>query len=129
MAANIIQYRGYIATIEFSQKKMMFYGKIAELEEKIVFEGKSPEDLVYQFYGIIDDYILKCKREGKSPKVIYRGSFNMRISPKLHEQLARYAIKHGISLNQCIEQILEKSEAAKEESENMEEADRRESNV
>ena len=114
---STIQYRGYIGTVEFSEKKMMFHGRVAEIKEKVVYEGKCAEELVDQFHMAVDEYVYEREKAGKPVKPIYRGTFNIRISPQLHERLATYAIRHGMTMNRCIEQILERSPEANEKSE------------
>ena len=61
----------------------------------------------------MDDYLELCRAEGKTPETAYKGSFNVRISPELHKQLAVYAMEHNVSLNHCVEQALEKALAQK----------------
>ena len=69
--------------------------------------------LLEDFHGAVDDYLELCRAEGKTPETAYKGSFNVRISPELHKQLAVYAMEHNVSLNHCVEQALEKALAQK----------------
>jgi predicted HicB family RNase H-like nuclease len=39
---------------------------------------------------------------------IYKGSFNVRIDPSLHQKVAIIASHKGISLNQLVQQAIEK---------------------
>ena len=74
---------------------------------------ESAKELLEDFHGAVDDYLELCRAEGKTPETAYKGSFNVRISPELHKQLAVYAMEHDVSLNHCVEQALEKALAQK----------------
>ena len=102
---NTIQYKGYVGSIEFSEEDGTFYGKVLGIRSLISYEGSNAEESV-------DDYLLLCKEEKKTPEIAYKGSFNVRISPELHKQLAMYAINKGVSLNNFIEDILKTSAAS-----------------
>ena len=106
---NTIQYKGYVGSIEFSEEDGTFYGKVLGIRSLISYEGSNAEELVNDFHESVDDYLLLCKEEKKTPEIAYKGSFNVRISPELHKQLAMYAINKGVSLNNFIEDILKTS--------------------
>ena len=43
-----------------------------------------------------------CRQHGEEPAKSYTGSFNVRLDPNTHKQLALYAKAHGESLNACV---------------------------
>jgi len=45
----------------------------------------------------------------KEPQNIYKGSFNVRISPEIHKRAVILAISKGISLNQFFEAAIKDS--------------------
>ena len=47
-------------------------------------------------------------KEGIEPEKDYKGSFNVRISPELHKNLALYSAAHNQSLNTTVEVAIEK---------------------
>ena len=105
---NLMEYKGYIGSVEFSQDDCLFYGKVQGIRSLISYEGKNAEDLVSDFHGAVDDYLELCTEEGKEPEKAYKGSFNVRISPELHQKIAIYAMEHDISLNSFVERSVEK---------------------
>ncbi len=109
---NTIQYKGYIGSVEFSEKDKIFYGKVMGIRSLISYEGESARELLEDFHGAVDDYLESCKAEGKEPEVAFKGSFNIRLSPELHKRIYIYAAAHQMSMNRYIEEILEKSPAA-----------------
>ena len=109
---NIMEYRGYVGSVEISEEDDVVFGKVLGISDLISYEGKTCSELVADFHEAVDDYLLTCEQEGIAPKVPYKGSFNVRVSPALHERLARYAIGCGRSLNSCVQEALERYVAA-----------------
>lgn len=111
---NIMQYKGYIGSVEFSEEDCLFYGKVMGIRSIISYEGETATELIEDFHGAVDDYLSVCEVEGRAPEIAYKGSFNVRLSPELHKKLAIHAFEQQISLNSYIEQTLERAEAALE---------------
>ncbi len=109
---NLIEYKGYVGSIEFSLEDELFYGKVQGIRSLISYEGTNASELIEDFHKAVDDYLELCKEEGKEPEKAYKGSFNVRLSPELHKKIAIYAMEHGISLNSFIEQSVEKQFAS-----------------
>lgn len=105
---NCIEYKGYIGSVEFSQKDELFYGKVQGIRALISYEGTSAGELINDFHEAVDGYLALCKETGKEPEKAYKGSFNVRISPELHKKIAVYAMEHNMTLNSLVEQSVEK---------------------
>lgn len=103
---NTMEYRGYIGSIEFSEEDCIFYGKVQGIRSLISYEGTTAQELVEDFHGAVDDYLALCEETGKAPEKAYKGSFNVRISPQLHQQAALYAISQQVTLNSLVETAL-----------------------
>lgn len=106
--SNTLKYRSYLGSIEFSEEDNLFFGKVLGIRSLILYEGKTSDELVQDFRDAVDSYLATCAAEGIEPEVPYKGSFNVRVSPALHEKLARYAIGCGRSLNSCVQEALER---------------------
>ena len=105
---NLIEYKGYIGSIEFSPEDELFYGKVQGIRALISYEGTNAQELIEDFHDAVDAYLELCQENGKSPEKAYKGSFNIRVSPELHKKIAIYAMEHDISLNNFVEQSIEK---------------------
>lgn len=103
---NTMEYKGYIGSVEFSEADGVFYGKVLGIRALISYEGTNAEELVSDFHGAVDDYLETCFSEHIVPEKAYKGSFNVRISPELHKQIAVYAIAKQMSLNSLVESAL-----------------------
>lgn len=105
---NVIEYKGYIGSVEFSEEDGVFFGKVQGIRSLISYEGTNAKELISDFHGAVDDYLALCEEEGSSPEVAYKGSFNVRFKNKEnHRRAAVYAMMHEQSLNSFIEEAVE----------------------
>ena len=100
-------FKDYIGSVHYSSDDEVFYGKIEGINDSISFEGCSVGELKSAFEEAVEDYIELCQLNGKEAEKVYRGSFNIRIRPELHRQVAQKALLEGKSLNQYIEDAIE----------------------
>ena len=105
---NIMEYKGYVGSVEFSENDGVFYGKVQGIRSLISYEGTNAAELVSDFHESVDGYLDLCMEEGREPEKAYKGSFNIRVSPELHRKIAIYAMEHDITLNSFVEQSIEK---------------------
>lgn len=92
--------------VECSMEELIEFD-IGNLDE--VHPVSSLSDLIADFHNSVDEYLKWCEDEGRKPEKAYKGSFNIRISPKLHKQLVICAMSHDMTLNGYIQEILEKA--------------------
>ena len=105
---NTMEYKGYVGSVEFSEKDEVFYGKVQGIRSLISYEGTTASELVTDFHEAVDDYLSVCKEEGTSPEIAYKGSLNVRFkNSDTHRRAAVYAIMHEQSLNSFIEEAVE----------------------
>lgn len=110
---NTMEYRGYIGSVEFSEEDCVFFGKVLGVRALISYEGDSAASLVADFHTAVDDYLALCEETGQTPEKAYKGSFNVRISPQLHQQAALCALAQQVSLNSIVEAALRSYMAAR----------------
>lgn len=103
---NTLEHKGYVGTVEFSEVDNVLFGKVIGVNSLISYEGESVQSLKEDFQGAIDDYIEMCQEQGVEPEKTYKGSFNVRISPDLHKNLARFSALKGKSLNSAVEEAI-----------------------
>ncbi|MBK8699518.1 MAG: type II toxin-antitoxin system HicB family antitoxin [Saprospiraceae bacterium] len=102
-------YKDFIGSIHFSADDEIFYGKIEGLSDLVTFEGESVKKLQAAFRDAVNDYISLCKLNNKAPLKSFKGSFNVRISPKLHSIAFKKALLEGKSLNEFVEEAIVKA--------------------
>ena len=105
---NIIEYSGYIGTIEYSQEDKCFFGKIDMINDLVTFEAQNATELEENFKNVVDEYILTCKELNREPQKVFKGVFNVRTGSELHKLAVLNATKIGVSLNTYIKNLIEK---------------------
>ncbi len=105
---NIIEYNGYIGSVEYSSEDKCFFEKLEMIDDLVTFEATSADDLELNFHNAVDEYINTCTELGRQPQKVYKGVFNVRIDPELHKKIYKEALKAGISLNAFIQKTLQK---------------------
>ena len=103
---NIMEYKGYIGSVEFSETDGVLFGKVQGIRSLISYEGRSVRELLEDFHAAVDDYLDLCREEGSEPEVAYKGSFNVRLGSELHKRAALYAMAHQQSLNSFVEEAV-----------------------
>lgn len=104
---NTMEYKGYIGSVEFSETDEVFFGKVLGIRALVSYEGTTAKELIADFHEAVDSYLELCKEMNEEPEKAYKGSFNIRISPELHKQIAVYALSHQVSLNSLVERALQ----------------------
>lgn len=106
MTSNIVEHKEFIGSVNYSDADECFYGKIEGINDLVTFEGSSVKQLKNAFKEAVNEYLLLCKETGKEPYRSVKGSFNIRIEPKLHYEAIYTALKKGMSLNQFVAEAI-----------------------
>ena len=106
--SNLLSYKNYNGTVEYSREDECLFGKVVGIKSLLSYEGQSVQELEQDFKTVIDEYLQDCKEKNIEPEQPYKGTFNVRISPELHRNIAVYAIEHGKSLNAAVEEAIGK---------------------
>ena len=101
-------YKEFIGTVHFSTKDLIFYGTIEGINDLVTFEGETVKKLKKAFEESVNDYVELCNEIGKDPLKSFKGSFNVRINPELHSKAFKTASMKGKSLNQFVQEAIEK---------------------
>lgn len=99
---NMLEYKDFIGSVEYSSKDDILFGKIIGINSLISYEGDSIKSLRADFQEAIDDYLELCDVNNIAPEKSYKGSFNVRVSPVLHKELVLLSSSRGVSLNSVV---------------------------
>jgi predicted HicB family RNase H-like nuclease len=102
---SILQYKDYQGEVEFDEDHLVI--RILHIDDFITTEVDSASKAHAAFVELVDDYIASCEELGKLPCKPFKGSFNVRMTPKLHKQVAFAAAAVGQSLNAYVVQAIE----------------------
>jgi len=102
----MMEYKGYIAKVEFDDEANIFHGEVINLRDVITFEGASVDELWQAFKDSVDDYLDFCAERNEEPEKPFSGELVVRIDPELHRQLLLRAKMANKSLNSWIGEAL-----------------------
>jgi len=103
---DVLNYRGFIGSVHFSAEDSVFYGKVEGVTDLVTFEGETVKDLTDAFHYMVDEHVKDCEALDITPERSYKGSFNIRLTPELHKQIAISAKMRGISINKFVSEAL-----------------------
>ena len=106
---NIMKIDGYDAVINYDPEIEMFRGEFINLNGGADFYASDIEGLHKEGQASLNMFLEMCKEDGVEPKKHYSGKFNVRISPKLHENLVLKASATGKSINQLVVESISSS--------------------
>ena len=98
---NMLEYKGYLGTVEYSAEDHCLYGKLAFIRDLVNYEAVNVDQLESEFKTAVDDYLTDCKRLGRKPNVPFKGSFNVRTSPDLHRAAVLASGSHSLNAFVC----------------------------
>lgn len=103
---NIMELEGYKAKIEYDAELDQFRGEILGLNGSADFYGKSSASLRKEFKNSLAVFLEVCEEKQISPTKEFSGKFNLRISPRLHSEIAAKATGEDKSINQWVSETL-----------------------
>ncbi len=105
---NALKYKGFIATVKYSDEDEAFIGHIEGINSVVSFEGQSVSELKDAFKGAVESYLDFCFRNGvKNAQKSYTGIFNVRLNSDLHYKAVITAKSMGITLNSFVKKAIE----------------------
>lgn len=109
----MMEYKGYIATIEYDDSVEMLHGEVINAAPYpiVTFEAADVEGLKREFRVSIDDYLAWCEEDGVEPRRPFSGNLNLRLGSDLHRQVAVEAAANRMSINEWIKRTLSKEVA------------------
>lgn len=101
------EYKGYLGSAELSLEDNLLVGRLLFIRDVVSYVAASPKQLEDEFKSAVDDYLETCAELGDEPDRPFKGSFNVRLGPDRHREVALAAIKADVSLNDWVCQAIE----------------------
>lgn len=57
-----LYYKGYFGTVEYSEEDACFHGKVENINDTVLYEGNTTDELKTDFENAVNDYINIKKR-------------------------------------------------------------------
>jgi len=107
--ASTMEYKGYIARVEYDDEAKLFHGQIMNLRDVITFQGRSVTELRKALRDSIDDYVAFCTERGEKPEKPFSGKVLLRLTPELHRAAMVAAAQRRRSLNAWASEVIERA--------------------
>jgi predicted HicB family RNase H-like nuclease len=102
----MIEYKGYIGTVEYDAQAKLFHGDIVNTRDVITFQGTTVQEIEKAFRDSINDYLAWYQAEGEAPEKPCSGKFSIRLSPELHQAAVIAAKKLKLPINRFVEKAI-----------------------
>ena len=103
----MMEYKGYVAKVEFDDEDDVFHGEIINLRDVVTFQGQAVDELRQAFQDSVEDYLAFCAERNEQPEKPYSGKFSIRIDTELHRKIAMQARIASKSLNRWVSDTFE----------------------
>jgi predicted HicB family RNase H-like nuclease len=104
----MMEYKGYVGSVIFDHEAGILHGRVVNIKDVITFQGESVAQTRQAFHDSVEDYLEFCAERGEAPEKPMSGKFNVRIEPRLHARAVAVAESQGVSLNNLVEQAIER---------------------
>lgn len=102
----MMEYKGYLARVEFDDEANLFHGEVINIREVITFQGKSVDELHQALQDSVQDYLEFCMERGEQPEKPFSGRFTVQLSPEAHRRVIFAAERAGKRLDNWVADVL-----------------------
>ena len=105
---NMYRIDGRVAVVSFDPEIEMFRGEFLDLNGSADFYASSVRELKTEGKKSLAVFLKVCEERGIEPVKKFSGKFQVRLKKTLHASAVTAAAARGVSLNQLIEQAVER---------------------
>ena len=106
---NVMKFGDYSAVISFDPEIQMFRGEFSGLNGGTDFYADSIENLRKEGETSLRVFLDNAAEKNISPKKQFSGKLVLRLKPEIHQKYQLLASAKNISLNQLLNETLEKA--------------------
>ena len=107
MSDTTIEYNGYTALVRYSEEDGCFIGKVIGINDQIIFDAPSIDEIRKVFESDVDSYIQYCRQKGREPNKPVE-EIMVPVSPVLYAKVSRMAENDGVPVRKAMETALQK---------------------
>jgi predicted HicB family RNase H-like nuclease len=104
---SLMKYKNFTAKVEYSADDNVFVGRLIGIDDIVMFEAETVDELQKAFHEAVDFHIEVCEKTGKKSKKNYSGKLMFRLPEELHARIAETAAKRGKSINEFGKEVFE----------------------
>lgn len=104
---EMMKHKDYYGSIHYDESEPVFYGKLEFIKSLISYEADTAMGIRSAFEEAVDDYLQMCEDENLDVEKPFKGTFNVRVGERLHQQAVDHAASQGLSLNDYVRMSIE----------------------
>ncbi len=104
---SLMKYKGFTGDVKFSADDNIFVGRLIGIDDIVMFEGTTVDELNIAFKEAVDFHIEVCEKTNKQAKKAYSGKILFRLPNQLHSAIAETAANVGKSINEWGKEVFE----------------------
>lgn len=104
---KLLTHNGFFGSQEISLEDNCLHGQLLYIDDVIVYEGDTPQELEQNFIQAVERYLSYCASTGKAANKPCSGTFNVRILPEQHRKALNLARQQSINLNEFVKAAIE----------------------
>ncbi len=108
----MMEYKNYLARIEFDDDAAIFHGEVINAKDVITFQGESVGELRQAFEDSVEDYLAFCAERGEEPDPPFSGRLTIRLTPEQHRQVILAAERAGKDVSAWVVQVIDQAASA-----------------
>ncbi|MCL1908549.1 MAG: hypothetical protein FWG12_04170 [Holophagaceae bacterium] len=101
-----LEYKGYTASLEYSQEDKCYMGDLMGTKHMLYFTGLTKEEAQHNFHDLLDDYLEYCMEQGKEPEKPPT-SFSLNATPNSYAIAKHGAAMEGIEMHEYVDHALQ----------------------
>lgn len=105
---NTMKIGNHVAVIQYDPETDLLRGEFVNLNGGADFYAKDTESLRKEGETSLRVFLETCKANHIEPTKQFSGKFQTRIRPEIHAQAAAAAAARGVSLNNLVQQAIER---------------------
>lgn len=102
-----MKYKGYTADVQYSEADQALIGRVLDINDIIIFEGQSVDEVTSAFHEMVDGYLADCAEDGRDPDKPFSGKLITRMPPDTHRQVFVSAKRDEMSINSWLVEAVE----------------------
>ena len=96
---STINYRGYPALVDYDPEDRIFVGRLAGIDDIVVFHGTTVNELETAFHEIVDHYLEVSERRGIPAQEPATQTLTVHVPPDVYAAVTRAAELEGASID------------------------------
>jgi predicted HicB family RNase H-like nuclease len=106
MTQETLSYKGYTASVQWSEDENCLIGDVVGIEDIIFFRGSTIPEINETFKEMIDWYLESCEKKNKTPD---KPPIMIPISSELYDQAYNKAENTGVPVYQFMQKAIQQS--------------------